>query len=713
MGGNFAAFLLAHAGAASPWGEGHAELYWLGAALLMVLPLSAPLIARSHDEGAHEVKRARVLTALVCVPLALSLGANDPWHAALGLVTAALATLLPSAGTSRVSGWILALAPLQVLCAMATAPSSGWLLFLPLFLVVETAALLVHSARMTSEELQHRAPPRLALAHPGAPRPRRALTERARLVPMLSLALLVLTGLIYPALGLLPGPRELLDLGGASARSADEPGETKRASEASAAAQRLFREELSPGAALSREAQSVVMLVRPRLGPSPTAPGHDLGQLYLRGACLDTFTSTGLRASGTSEPRLVRDADDRRDGWCLLDEAPPVSPVWFDVEQQSFRTPGGAWEVLFAPQPVLALRSDAVHHDPNGLLAFRSDAGPALVTYTLVSERAEWSAEALEQREARHESPRFTQLPPASRELEGVRRVAEELARGASSDYEVMQRVLRHFASEYTYSLDTRDVPGLAGIASFMRRKRGHCTSFAATATLLLRTQGLPARVATGFLAKDWSEAERRYRVTNRNGHAWIEVHFEGAGWVRFDPTPARAREQAEEAAAAGPVDGLRDWAARARADVLAWSASGAQRLELELLVETLLDLPRATLVSLEREPAALIVLGLAAGLLGVLVHVLRRGTRRVGTTISSVQARETRSLLDALQGAGERRRRGETLLEFARRLHSPAEVEALVAELYRGRFARSSEVDRAARDELRRRALESLGSRG
>jgi hypothetical protein len=56
---------------------------------------------------------------------------------------------------------------------------------------------------------------------------------------------------------------------------------------------------------------------------------------------------------------------------------------------------------------------------------------------------------------------------------------------------------------------------------------------------LLLRFNGIPARVAVGFTTGDRVSAGV-YSVSTNNAHAWVEVFFPTVGWVSFDPTPGR-----------------------------------------------------------------------------------------------------------------------------------------------------------------------------
>ena len=54
----------------------------------------------------------------------------------------------------------------------------------------------------------------------------------------------------------------------------------------------------------------------------------------------------------------------------------------------------------------------------------------------------------------------------------------------------------------------------------------------------MLRTLDIPARVAIGFTQGDQDPATGGYLIDSHDAHAWVEVRFDGAGWVRFDPTP-------------------------------------------------------------------------------------------------------------------------------------------------------------------------------
>lgn len=99
-----------------------------------------------------------------------------------------------------------------------------------------------------------------------------------------------------------------------------------------------------------------------------------------------------------------------------------------------------------------------------------------------------------------------------------------------------------------TYSYSTQPPPTSAQgdfVDHFLfEGQAGYCTHFASAMAVMLRTQGIPARVATGYAAGMYDYQEQAYRVTASNAHAWVEVFFPGFGWVEFEPTPSQATFQ-------------------------------------------------------------------------------------------------------------------------------------------------------------------------
>ena len=67
---------------------------------------------------------------------------------------------------------------------------------------------------------------------------------------------------------------------------------------------------------------------------------------------------------------------------------------------------------------------------------------------------------------------------------------------------------------------------------------------------VLARLLGIPSRVAVGYTAGT-RVGHDRWEVSTSDAHAWPELYFQGAGWLRFEPTPAGSGGQAT---ATGPA---------------------------------------------------------------------------------------------------------------------------------------------------------------
>jgi hypothetical protein len=68
--------------------------------------------------------------------------------------------------------------------------------------------------------------------------------------------------------------------------------------------------------------------------------------------------------------------------------------------------------------------------------------------------------------------------------------------------------------------------------------RKGYCAYFAGATLFLLRSLGIPSRIATGFLTVDRSSKNPGwYWFYEDQAHAWVQVFFPGYGWIDFDTT--------------------------------------------------------------------------------------------------------------------------------------------------------------------------------
>ncbi|WP_040493964.1 transglutaminase TgpA family protein [Ilumatobacter nonamiensis] len=131
---------------------------------------------------------------------------------------------------------------------------------------------------------------------------------------------------------------------------------------------------------------------------------------------------------------------------------------------------------------------------------------------------------------------------------ESIRETTLEVTAGATSSFEAA-RMLHDWMrdpDEFTYSLEVQEGHNNNALESFLQNRIGYCEQFAGAYSAMLRSIGIPSRVAVGFTQGD-DDGNGLYSVLGRNAHAWSEVWFDGIGWVPFDPTPTRGAPGATE----------------------------------------------------------------------------------------------------------------------------------------------------------------------
>ena len=99
-----------------------------------------------------------------------------------------------------------------------------------------------------------------------------------------------------------------------------------------------------------------------------------------------------------------------------------------------------------------------------------------------------------------------------------------------------MERRLR---AGYTYSLETPNREPADPLAYFLfTSRKGYCEYFASAMAVMLRSLGVPARLATGFQSGIYNPITELWLVRASDAHTWVEAWIAGHGWTTFDPTP-------------------------------------------------------------------------------------------------------------------------------------------------------------------------------
>ena len=135
---------------------------------------------------------------------------------------------------------------------------------------------------------------------------------------------------------------------------------------------------------------------------------------------------------------------------------------------------------------------------------------------------------------------RYTQLP--SNLPQRVRDLASDVSGRVETPYGKAKVLEQYLQTSFPYNLRVDPPPFDAdGVDHFLFTLReGYSEYFASTLAVMLRSVGVPARLAVGYTTGDQVEEQQIYAVTDSNNHAWVEVYFPGFGWIPFEPTPGK-----------------------------------------------------------------------------------------------------------------------------------------------------------------------------
>ena len=133
---------------------------------------------------------------------------------------------------------------------------------------------------------------------------------------------------------------------------------------------------------------------------------------------------------------------------------------------------------------------------------------------------------------------RYLQLPEDFPET--IRTLAENLTREAETPYDKARIITVFLRNEIRYEEQIPQLPTDQDVIEWFlfSHKAGFCNYYATSEVLMLRSLGIPARIAVGFVQGEPDvEKQNFYRVFMKDYHAWPEVYFPEIGWVQFEPT--------------------------------------------------------------------------------------------------------------------------------------------------------------------------------
>lgn len=125
-------------------------------------------------------------------------------------------------------------------------------------------------------------------------------------------------------------------------------------------------------------------------------------------------------------------------------------------------------------------------------------------------------------------------LPPRVREL------AQAIVGDLRADRDRALAIEAYLRSmPYSYRVAPIPAEGDAVDQFLFEMRSGYCTYYASAMAVMLRSLGIPARVAVGYVQGEATN-DGGFLVREADAHAWAEAYINGR-WVPFEPTPIRA----------------------------------------------------------------------------------------------------------------------------------------------------------------------------
>ena len=118
--------------------------------------------------------------------------------------------------------------------------------------------------------------------------------------------------------------------------------------------------------------------------------------------------------------------------------------------------------------------------------------------------------------------------------------VLEESGRERMTSYEAKAHIRAYLAGNASYRQSAEIDSGGSALLKELFDRGGNCVHYATAAVLMLRSCGIPARYAEGYIiTPETAESSGgSLTLTGQNAHAWAEYYEDGVGWIPFETAP-------------------------------------------------------------------------------------------------------------------------------------------------------------------------------
>ncbi len=289
-----------------------------------------------------------------------------------------------------------------------------------------------------------------------------------------------------------------------------------------------------------RQDPSIVLRVETLEGEVPS-----LTNAYWRGLAFDRFDGKSWSITPPNRSLVPGSAES---GVTLSH-----TPEDYDLVQRVVREPVAAG-VLFSVGDVRGLQGSIrrLERDSSGGF-YASGQAEERVRYVARTRARGWDDRDLQSDHSalpKRDGARYLQLPPME---PAIATLARDIIKSRDGDAERIRAIETHLLTQGRYT----DIPPASDPADprspveqfLLGDMAGHCEYFASAMVVLAREVGIPARLVNGFAGGQENRIGGFLELTRSDAHAWVEVHYAEAGWVRYDPTPPDLRARAEPAA--------------------------------------------------------------------------------------------------------------------------------------------------------------------
>lgn len=283
---------------------------------------------------------------------------------------------------------------------------------------------------------------------------------------------------------------------------------------------------------------------------------------YLRISVLNRFT--GLEwSSGDRTVAGGQEADGALPEPTGVSEAVPRTTYDYEVDVTSQLE--ASWLPTQFPASAVVAEGDWRYDETTmDFLAVPEDLTTAGLSYSMTALELDYGTTGSFFRDASPDQvdSEFLEIPGGLPSI--IRSLAIDVTEGATDDYDKALLLQRWFREDGGFEYSLKKAPegtGGATLDDFLSTEEGgrvgYCEQFASAMAVMARILDVPARVAVGFL-NPRPVGTNTWEYSSHDLHAWPELFFDGAGWVRFEPTPADRADQAPsytQVPVQGPAD--------------------------------------------------------------------------------------------------------------------------------------------------------------